>query len=142
VQIRSASELCIPVKVHSFVSVRHWHTSCAKLSTLHSHVLEGVLRMLFMCISRPRATVQRRFAGRQRRLLTTLTKEVRHWAAKLAIQTYNGPGHRHTPPLAPPARALAPPLTVGLPEAETMHFENIGWPNWPFFCDVGQTDFI
>ena len=77
--------------------------------------------MLFMCISRPRATVLRRLAGRQRRLLTTLAKEVRHWAAKLAIQTYNGPGHRHTPPLAPPARTLAPPLTVGLPEAETMH---------------------
>ena len=30
-------------------------------------------------------------------LLTTLAKEVRHWAAKLAIQTYNGPGRRHTP---------------------------------------------
>ena len=30
-------------------------------------------------------------------LLTTLAKEVRHWAAKLAMQTDNGPGRRQTP---------------------------------------------
>ena len=46
VQIRSDSELCIPVKVHSFALARHRHTSCATLSTLHSQVLENALRML------------------------------------------------------------------------------------------------
>ena len=41
--------------------------------------------------------VARSRRNRSTGLLTTLAKEVRHWAVKLAMQTYNGPGRRHTP---------------------------------------------